>query len=370
MSTTATLPEHAEDHAQGHDDHGHGDHHPHLAHHFEDLDQQFEAGKLGIWLFLAQEVLFFSGLFAAYTVYRYHHPEVFVNASHHLNVTLGAINTVVLLASSLAIAWGVRAAMRNDRRTIIFTHMFTLLCAGLFMGVKTIEYTHKWDEGIFPAGSYTYVEGSHVSHGYWHEQMPGIMIFTLVAGVALSLYGAGRATAGATIRGWVMAAIGISLFGVGGGIVLAKCIMPTAQELARDQGHAAHAAHDDHHAEAAHDDHAHGDESHAAEGHHEEASHGEETASAEEGEAMAEVAPPEPKPVFFEGNFFSIYFIMTGIHAVHIIAGMIAITWIIVRTALGHFDAKYFGPIEFVGLYWHLVDLVWIYLFPLMYLIH
>lgn len=361
MSTSATSPEHAEDHASGHDDHGHGDHHPHLAHHFEDLDQQFEAGKLGIWLFLAQEVLFFSGMFAAYTVYRYHHPEVFVNASHHLNVTLGAINTVVLLASSLAIAWGVRAAMRNDRRTVIFTHMFTLLCAGLFMGVKTIEYTHKWDEGIFPAGSYTYVEGSHISHGYWHDQIPKMMIISLVAGIFFCLYGAGRATAGATVRGWVMAAIGISLFGVGGGIVLAKCIMPTAQELARAEGHGAHASH------------AHDDEAHVkAEDHHEADTHAKEAVHHDEGEAEAtvEAVPREKSPVFFEGNFFSIYFIMTGIHAVHIIAGMIAITWIVVRSALGHFDAEYYGPIEFVGLYWHLVDLVWIYLFPLMYLIH
>ena len=167
MADAATLdPPHVDDDAHGHDDH---DHHPHLAHHFEDLDQQFEAGKLGIWLFLAQEVLFFSGLFAAYTVYRYNHPEVFIDAHHHLNTTLGAVNTIVLLASSLAVAWGVRAAQRNDRMTILYTFAFTLACAAIFMGVKTVEYTHKWDEGINVAGMYTYGQGVH-GH-YWHPEI-------------------------------------------------------------------------------------------------------------------------------------------------------------------------------------------------------
>ncbi len=370
MSTSATLsPEHADSHAEGHE-HGHDDHHPHLAHHFEDLEQQFQAGKLGIWLFLAQEVMFFSGLFAAYTVYRYHHPEVFVNAHHHLNTMLGAINTIVLLASSLAIAWGVRAAMRSDRATILYTHLFTLFCAALFMGVKTVEYTHKWDEGIYPAGFYTFTEGVHSSHGYWHERMPGILIGFLVAGIVVSLYGVGRASAGAVVRGWVLGSIGISLIGVGGGIVLAKCIMPTAQEMARDESHGS--AHDAGHAT----DHATGhDSGHTAmtEHTHEaatgDAAHAEE-APAEEA-APTGMQPPTPADKrFAEKNFFSIYFVMTGVHAIHIIAGMIAITWIIARTAANHFSAEFYGPVEFVGLYWHLVDLVWIYLFPLMYLIH
>lgn len=376
MSTSSTLsPQdtdtNADGHADGHD--GHDDHHPHLAHHFEDLDQQFEAGKLGIWLFLAQEVLFFSGLFAAYTVYRYHHPEVFVNAHHHLNTTLGAINTVVLLASSLAIAWGVRAAMRSDRATILYTHVFTLFCAALFMGVKTVEYTHKWDEGIYPAGFYSFVEGAHASHGYWHERMPGILIGCLVAGIIVTLYGAGRASAGAVVRGWVLGSIGISLIGIGGGIVLAKCIMPTAQEMAHSDSHGG--AHGESHGDA-HSD-------HSADGHSEELkTEGmtpEEMAVAEgptdaDTVIAPEVAGMQPPTLedkrFAEKNFFSIYFVMTGVHAIHIIAGMIAITWIIARTAANHFSAEYYGPVEFVGLYWHLVDLVWIYLFPLLYLIH
>ena len=89
--------------AESHDDH-HDDHHDHgefIAHHFDSAEQQFDSGKLGIWVFLVTEVLFFSGLFVAYTLYRYHHPEVFVDASRFLDKILGGLNTIVLLFSSL-----------------------------------------------------------------------------------------------------------------------------------------------------------------------------------------------------------------------------------------------------------------------------
>jgi cytochrome c oxidase subunit 3 len=70
------------------------------------------------------------------------------------------------------------------------------------------------------------------------------------------------------------------------------------------------------------------------------------------------------------GIFFSFYFVMTGLHAVHVIAGMTAIGWILRRSVRGEFSSRYFGPVDYVGLYWHLVDMIWIYLFPLLYLIH
>lgn len=353
-------------------DHGHGDHHDHhpaLEHHFEDLDQQFDAGKLGMWLFLAQEVLFFSGLFAAYTVYRWANPEVFVDAHHHLNTTLGAINTIVLLASSLAIAWGVRAAMRGDRYTILTTHVFTLGCAAVFMGVKTIEYTHKWDEGIGAGDFYKFLEGHHlVADWMFSDYMPGLTISSLGLGVLVSLIGAAWAAAGSPVKGWVTGSIGVSILSLGLGIVIAKCIMPTPLEMEMAGGHGAHAAHDEGHAaEPAHGDAANADEAHA------EAAHAAEEGPAE-GEAAAEeeyTGPTAAERMSFSGpNFFGIYFIMTGVHAVHIIAGMIAILWVIAKAADGQFDADYFLPVENVGLYWHLVDLVWIYLFPLLYLIH
>ena len=96
-----------------HDDHHHDDHHDHgefIAHHFDSPEQQFDSGKLGIWLFLVTEVLFFSGLFVAYTLYRNHHPEIFEQAHVYLNKYLGGLNTIVLLFSSLTMALGVRSA--------------------------------------------------------------------------------------------------------------------------------------------------------------------------------------------------------------------------------------------------------------------
>ena len=67
--------------------------------------------------------------------------------------------------------------------------------------------------------------------------------------------------------------------------------------------------------------------------------------------------------------FFGIYFLMTGLHGIHVLAGMAAITWLLVRSAKGQFGPAYFTPVDFVGLYWHLVDLIWIFLFPLLYLV-
>ena len=95
---------------RGHDaQDGHG-HDPSLQHHFDNPEQQFDSGKLGMWLFLATEVLLFGGLFVAYAVYRANHPEIFVYAHQFLDKKLGGINTLVLICSSLTMAWGVRAA--------------------------------------------------------------------------------------------------------------------------------------------------------------------------------------------------------------------------------------------------------------------
>ena len=95
----------------------HDDDHPaHLQHHFDTPLQQFDSAKLGMWLFLATEILLFGGLFVAYAIYRANHPEIFSWAHHLLDTKLGAINTVVLLTSSLTMAWGVRAAQLGQRK--------------------------------------------------------------------------------------------------------------------------------------------------------------------------------------------------------------------------------------------------------------
>src|SRR5438105_192753 len=99
MSTVSTIP-------TAHDAHGQGDgHNPHLAHHFDTPEQQIASGKLGMWVFLATEILMFGGLFCAYAVYRHNHPDVFEYAHKWLDKKLGAINTIVLISSSLTMAW-------------------------------------------------------------------------------------------------------------------------------------------------------------------------------------------------------------------------------------------------------------------------
>lgn len=277
MSTIAPAALSADGHGHGHDHaHGHG-HSPFLAHHFETHEQQFDSGKLGIWLFLITEILFFSGLFTAYVIYRANYPEIFTWGHKFLNPTLGAINTVVLLFSSLTMAWAVRCAQLGQKKALVVLLAITWLCALTFLVVKYFEYTHKFHLGIYPAKYFDYKgEVAHGEHG--------------------------------------------------------------AGEHAEEHGDAAHAS-ADHAAPAA-------------------ASH----------DAHALPKPEElPKNI---GLYFSIYYCLTGLHGIHIVGGMIAIGWILWRSIRGDFGPEYFGPVDFVGLYWHLVDLIWIYLFPLLYLVH
>ena len=126
-------------------DHDHGEF---IAHHFDSAEQQFDSGKLGIWLFLVTEVLFFSGLFVAYTLYRNHHPEIFEQAHVFLDKYPGGLNTVVLLFSSLTMALGVRAAQLGENKNCAVYILITMVCAAVFLGVKAVEYSHKWDMGI------------------------------------------------------------------------------------------------------------------------------------------------------------------------------------------------------------------------------
>jgi len=137
------------------DDHDH-EHHENLAHHFDSYEQQFDAGKLGIWIFLVTEVLFFGGLFCAYALYRNLRPEIFAGCSEFLNTQLGAINTGVLLFSSLTMAWAVRCSQLRQHKMLVGMLAATLSCAAIFLGVKAIEYSHKWSMGLLPAGLYSY----------------------------------------------------------------------------------------------------------------------------------------------------------------------------------------------------------------------
>jgi cytochrome c oxidase subunit 3 len=206
---------------------------PYVAHHFDDAAQQREASSLGMWVFLVNEVMFFGGLFTAYVVYRTAYPEAFHVASHHLDVRLGAFNTVVLLTSSLTMALSVHAAQVSKRLMLIVNLILTMALGLVFLGVKAYEYAHKWHEHLVP--------GPHFA-------------FT-----------------------------------------------------GPDPGHAQ--------------------------------------------------------------LFFSLYFAMTGLHALHMVVGVGLLAVLLVRAAQGMFNQHYYTPVEVCGLYWHFVDLVWIFLFPLLYLL-
>jgi cytochrome c oxidase subunit 3 len=271
----------------------HHEHPPQLQHHFDTPKQQFESGKLGMWIFLATEILFFGGLFVAYAVYRASHPEIFQYAHQYLDKVLGGINTVVLICSSLTMAWAVRCAQLNQYNRLIAMLIVTLICAFGFLGIKYVEYEHKWKHGLLM--------------GYHYN--------------------------------------------------------PDHSE--------------------------HGSEGHTTEGNHEESTQQEEAISLSEKEVNTEekssipdaaVGPTglaktekdshsisEPRNVHI---FFGIYFCMTGLHGIHVLGGIGVITWLLIGAFQRKYNADYFTPVDLVGLYWHLVDLIWIYLFPLLYLIH
>lgn len=373
---SATELDASHNHSHGHDDHGHDHDHPAwLAHHFDDAEQQFDSGKLGIWLFLITEVLFFSGMFCAYAMYRSLHPEIWTFSSQFLNETLGAINTGVLLFSSLTMAWAVRCAMLGQNRGVVACTGMTIACAAIFLGVKAVEYSHKIDLGLLPAGFYV----PQVAHPEHHEGLSKWLIyFMIVPGLFLVVltawYGQAVATANAVqkqIAGPLSVSALCFFLGVGLGLYLES-------GEAAEHGDKAHAAatesHDAAHAEG---DHAHeGD--HASDAAHEPkdaatpaATESASTDSHADASHAAdnEIISPDVNKPNAAGLFFSIYYCMTGVHAIHIIAGILVLTWVLVKAAQGQFHSEYFGPVDYVGLYWHLVDFIWIYLFPLLYLI-
>lgn len=405
MSTT--LDPHSVAHAD-HDHHGDHDHHDHpgwLAHHFESAEQQYDSGKLGMWLFLVTEVLFFSGMFCAYALYRSLHPEVFVFASNFLNKGLGAINTGVLLFSSLTMAWAVRAAQLSQHRLLVGMLGATLGCAAIFLGVKAVEYTHKWDLGLFFAGAYvSQLEGAE------HHSSRALMYLSIVPGIilvgAFVYYFASFFKKDFRHR-WVSGPILVAAACFFGGIKLGQVLteMEESQHALHEVEHAAEATH----------------EMRGAIGGSGEAMSGSYITEAQEAELSSKTIVDQhtsvqhaghaedakdalgnvaEKPLFDQpmyvpqahpeqvatgdyevvpnatvnqrsmaGVFFSIYYAMTGIHAIHILAGMAVITWVIIRAANKEFHSQYFGVVDNVGLYWHLVDFIWIYLFPLLYLI-
>jgi cytochrome c oxidase subunit 3 len=204
-----------------------------LAHQFDNLDQQREVASLGMWIFLATEVLFFGGLFLTYAVYRSWYPEAFTAASRELLVWAGTLNTVVLITSSLTMALAVHAAQSGHRRALVALLLVTMAFGCVFLGVKAFEYWTEFREHHVPGFGFQF----------------------------------------------------------------------------------------------------------------------------------------DPEHYLNAQIFFSLYFIMTGLHAVHMIIGLGIMSVMVWMSWRGRFTTEYYNPIEVSGLYWHFVDIVWIFLFPLLYLI-
>jgi cytochrome c oxidase subunit 3 len=208
--------------------------HPRLQHHFDNLDQQFEASALGMWLFLVTEILFFGGLFTAYMVYRLMYPQAFAEASQELDVVLGGVNTAVLIGSSLTMAMAVWSAQLGRRGGQMLFLGLTIGLGLVFLGIKAVEYGAKFEHHLVPGANFHF-------------------------------------------------------------------------ESARDPIHSQ--------------------------------------------------------------LFFSLYFVMTGLHALHMVVGIGLMSVLFAMAYKGRFTRSYHTPVEVSGLYWHFVDIVWIFLFPLLYLI-
>jgi len=251
----------------------HGEAHPDfLQHHFDTPAQQFSASKLGMWIFIATEILMFGGLFCAYAIWRALEPQVFDDAHHFLNKIFGATNTVVLLFSSLTAALAVRSAQLGKRSETSAYLVVTIACACVFLVIKYFEYAHKIHLGLLPG------------HCFGHPGFSGTIQNGEETGTCLRVH----ADQPGGSPEWVRAV----------------------------------------------------DE-----------------------DGRVQLLPPRAN------MFFALYFVMTGLHGLHVLIGMSILTWVLVKNLQGKFSKEYFTPVDLGALYWHLVDLVWIYLFPLLYLV-
>jgi cytochrome c oxidase subunit 3 len=213
---------------------------PVLKHHFEDLGQQHACERLGMWMFLVTEILFFGGLFAAYTIYRMLYPHEFELASSHMDRTIATVNTVFLITSSLTMTLAIRSAKLGDRAGLIRNLLLTLALGTAFMVMKGFEYAHEFHEGLVPG----------------------------------------------------------------------KLFDAKFKNEAVEQG-------------------------------------------------------LDPGKVQL---FLCFYFVMTGIHGIHIIVGLGCILWLVYEAATGGIPPENYSTVEVVSLYWHLVDAIWLFLMPLLYL--
>jgi cytochrome c oxidase subunit 3 len=283
----------------------------------------------------------FGGLFCAYSVYRHNHPDVFEFAHKALDPILGGINTLVLITSSLTMAWGVRAAQLNQRKTLIICLILTILGGAGFMGIKTIEYKAKWEHHLFPGRMNVY------NAAYTGEEKPPVDLAALSHGE--------HGAAGGHHEGEAAVIEGGEKSKTGGEHKAAKAAPAVA-----NSNYAARMAIVDPNAGTP-------DEAKIKPNFATTPGLASQSAAGHEHVLYTDLNRLDRQRV---NTFFSVYFLMTGLHGLHVLIGMGLITWILIRATRNEFNSRYFAPVDLVGLYWHLVDLIWIFLFPLLYLIH
>ncbi len=158
------------------------------AHQFDDAEQQHEASWLGMWVFLATEVMFFGGMFLGYTIYRSTYPEAFADASNHLDIWLGTINTAVLIGSSFTMALAVRSAQLGARKPLVLFLILTLVLGALFLGIKFTEYYAKIEEHLVPGSNFSFagpLERAAEIFFSFYFAMTGMHALHMIIGLAL-----------------------------------------------------------------------------------------------------------------------------------------------------------------------------------------
>lgn len=298
------------------DAHQHHYHPPGLQHQFEDMGQQQESDSLGMWMFLVQEIMFFGGLFTVYLVFRSRFPMAFAAGSNHLDVVWGAANTVVLIVSSLTMALAVHYAQLGKRNLQVILIILTMLLGTTFLVVKGIEYTNKYKEGIVPVSGLNLRTEKEIAESDESTGTPHVPV--------------GRHDPNESLN-----------TGIGEKVEHGeeKYVNVKGDFQWRDTSLVAKAQQGNYLTDS---------------------------------EKIGYFANGEISQAKFQDKvriFFWIYFAMTGLHAVHMIIGLAIMTWLLWKAYRGTFTSEFYAPVEMAGLYWHFVDIVWIFLFPLLYLL-
>ena len=280
----------------------HEHHAPGLQHQFEDMKQQEESVSIGMWMFLVQEIMFFGGLFTAYLVFRWKYPMAFAAGSNHLDAFWGGLNTLVLIVSSLTMALTVYYAQKGNRNMQVILIVLTMFFGAVFLGVKAVEYTDKYNHGLIPVTGLNkrIKEDKNAPHETGHAKPCWEVDHNAPKVEHPNPHSEFQWTDCSLVK------LGVD-----------ENILTNAEKFGYFSG----------------------------------------------GEIDINKFRDKVR------LFFWIYFVMTGLHALHMIIGLGLMSWLLWKAWKNTYSAEYYMPVEMSGLYWHFVDIVWIFLFPLLYLL-